>query len=112
MKLSMLAALIAASLAVSSGAPARQHCTTRSCLPTPAPMALVRMAVPTSDELVMPRSPVVTLGDCVGLPRLVVLMVETLLRTPIPGHEPCTTGPCSPASVPQVPSPMVAGRLV
>jgi hypothetical protein len=38
MKRTILAALIAASLAVSSGAPARQHCTSRSCAPVPAPM--------------------------------------------------------------------------
>ena len=107
MKLTILAALIAASLAVSPGAPARQHCTTRSCLPTPAPMVLVRTAVSTSDELVMPRSPGITLRDCVGLPRWVRGVLETVLPTWTPGHEACTTGSCAPAPAPM----MVAGRL-
>jgi hypothetical protein len=112
MKRTILAALIAASLAVSSGVPARQHCTTRSCLPTPAPIIAGQVAVATSDRLVMPRSPVISLRDCVGLPRWAALMVETLLRTWTPGHEGCTSGSCAPAPAPQVPSPMVVGRLV
>ena len=108
MKRTILAALIAASLAVSSGAPARQHCTTRSCLPTPAPIIAGQVAVATSDELVMPRSPVISLRDCVGLPRWAALTVETLLWTWTRGHRPCTTGSCAPAPAPM----MVAGRLV
>ena len=106
MQRTILAALIAASLAVSSGVPARQHCTTRSCLPAPAPIIAGQVAVATSDELVMPRSPVISLRDCVGLPRWAALMVETLLRTWAPGHEPCATGSCAPAPM------TVAGRLV
>ena len=108
MKRTILAALIAASLAVSSGVPARQHCTTRSCLPTPAPIIAGQVAVATSDKLVMPRSPVISLRDCVGLPNWAALMVETLLRTWFQGDEPCTTGFCAPAPAPM----MVAGRLV
>ena len=108
MKLTILAALITASLAVSSGAPARQHCTMRSCLPTPASIIAGQVAVATSDELVMPRSPVISLRDCVGLPRWAALMVETLLQTRTSGHQPCTTGSCPPAQAPM----MVAGRLV
>jgi hypothetical protein len=108
MKRTILAALIAASLTVSSGAPAPQHCTTRSCPPAPTPSVMGQLATITSDELVMPRFPVVSLRDCVGLPRWAALMVETLLRTWTPGHEPCTTGSCAPAPAPM----MVAGRLV
>jgi hypothetical protein len=108
MKRTILAALIAASLAVALSLPARQPCTTRSCLPTPAPIIAGHVAVATSDELVMPRSPVISLRDCVGLPRWAALMEETLLRTRTPGDEPCTTGSCSPAPAPM----MVAGRLV
>ena len=103
-----LAALVAASLAVSSGVPTRQPCTTRFCLVTTAPINDGQVAVATTDELVMPRSPVISLRDCVGLPRWAALMEETLLRTRTPGDEPCTTGSCSPVPAPM----MVAGRLV
>lgn len=108
MKRTVLAALIAATLVVSSAVPAREHCTTHSCLPTPAPIAGGQVAVAASDELVMPRSPVISLRDCVGLPRWAALMVETLLRTRTHGDEPCPTGSCTPTPAPM----MVAGRLV
>jgi hypothetical protein len=108
MKRTILAALIVASLALSSGAPARQHCITRSCPPVPTLSVMGRLATITSDELVMPGFPVVSLRDCVGLPRWAALMVDTLLRTWTSGDEPCSTGSCSPAPAPM----MVAGRLV
>ncbi len=110
MKRTILAALIAATLAVALSMPARQHCPMRSCSPTPAPIIAGQVAMATSDELVMPRFPVVSLRDCVGLPRWAALMAETLLRTRTPGHEPCTTGSCPPAPAPA--PMMIAGRLV
>ena len=87
MKRTVLAVLVLASLAALPGVPGRHHCTTRSCQPLPAPMAVIRTAAATSSELVMPRSPGISVRDCVGLPR------------PAAGS-------------PQVPSPMIAGRLV
>ncbi len=107
MKCMILAAVMAASLAIHPGGPARQICTTRACPPVPVPMVAGLVASATSDQLVLPRSPVITVRDCVGLTQWAALVAAILLWTRTLGPESCGTTPCAP-----VPAPMVAGNLV